>query len=186
MIKVKGIIILQRKQMITDMFGEKKWNDFMKKLAEIDTYFNQTFLSITQIPVDKFLFFMDNLVKEFYNNDTSIYWKIGEKSAIWALDQGVYSFLAEKKDLEIFIKTSLPSIFRTYFSEGEYIFALKDKIVNVNITQVPKHIYFEYLLVGYTKQALELIGVKVIKTTKIKGFSNGDNEINYDIEIIRE
>ena len=66
---VKGIIYLTGKTTIISVFGEEPWNSFVLKLAAKDKFFSNMIMSITPIPIDKFILFLDELVKEFFNND---------------------------------------------------------------------------------------------------------------------
>jgi hypothetical protein len=60
---VKGIIFLTGKNAITQVFGHEPWNSFMVKLAAKDKYFSNIIMSVTPIPLDKFILFLDDLVK---------------------------------------------------------------------------------------------------------------------------
>ena len=58
---VKGIIFLTGKTTIISVFGEERWNAFMAKLAAKDKFFSNMIMSITPIPMDKFILFLDEL-----------------------------------------------------------------------------------------------------------------------------
>ena len=78
---IKGTAYITRKDTIIKTFGEERWNTFLAKLAAKDKYFSQTIMNVTLIPLDKFIIFLDDVLKEFFNNDINHYWKLGEKSA---------------------------------------------------------------------------------------------------------
>jgi hypothetical protein len=56
---VKGTVFITGKTAITAVFGEERWNSFMAKLAETDNFFSKIIMSVTPIPVDKFILFLD-------------------------------------------------------------------------------------------------------------------------------
>lgn len=67
--EVEGAAFLVQKESIIKNHGENQWLEFVKKLGVKDNFFNDPHARIgsrTLIPLDKFLFFMDELLKEFY------------------------------------------------------------------------------------------------------------------------
>jgi hypothetical protein len=82
---VKGTVYVTGKATITAAFGEERWNSFSARLAEKDQYFNNVIMSITPIPVDKFILFLDELIKEYFNNDKKQYLLFGKVAAIFVI-----------------------------------------------------------------------------------------------------
>jgi hypothetical protein len=59
---VKGTVFLTGKVTITEAFGEERWKSFMDKLAAKDKFFSNMIMSVTLIPVDKFIIFRRQFV----------------------------------------------------------------------------------------------------------------------------
>ena len=181
---VKGTAFLTRKDTIIKTFGEGRWKAFMDKLMAKDKYFSQVIMNVTLIPLDKFVIFLDDVLKEFFQNDNNHYWKLGEKSADFSLGPGgpYHSFLITK-DIKQFVESVMPKIWSTYFDGGLFNTRFENNVVHITISGLPtKHIYFEYLIMGYIRQALVIFGKKAIER-RIRGFSSGHNDIYYQIEI---
>lgn len=181
---VKGTAFVTRKDTIINAFGEERWNAFMTKLAAKEKYFSQSIMTVTLIPLDKFIVFLDDVLKEFFNNDNNHYWKLGEKSADFSLAEGgpYHSFLLTK-DIKQFVESVMPRIWSTYFDGGKLTAKFEDNTVHINISDLPsKHIYFEYLVMGYIRQALVIFGKKSVER-RVRGFSLGNNDIYYQFKI---
>ena len=78
---VKGIVYLTGKTNLIEAFGEERWNFFMTKLVEKDKFFSNVIMSVTPIPVEKFILFLDVMIEEFFNNDMMQYVTIGNGSS---------------------------------------------------------------------------------------------------------
>lgn len=181
---IKGTSIVTGKVIITAAFGEERWNSFMAKLAAKDKFFSGMIMSVTLIPVEKHLFFLDEMLKEFFNNDTNQYIIFGRVAAKFALSPGgpYHSYLLTK-DLKQFVENGMPKLWSTYYDEGRLAGRLENNIVHIQVSGFPiRHIYFEYMVMGYFKQALKIFGKKS-NEKKIKSIANGDDNIYYQYEI---
>jgi len=181
---VKGTAYLTRKDTIIKSFGEERWNSFVSKLAAKEKFFSQPIMNITLIPLDKFIIFLDDVLKEFFNNDSSHYWKLGEKSAEFSLSPGgpYHAFLLTK-DVKQLVESAMPRIWSTYFDGGVFNARLENNIAHITISGLPKkHIYFEFLVMGYLRQALAIFGKKAVEQ-RIRGFSMGSDDIYYQFKI---
>lgn len=181
---IKGTAFVTAKIAITATFGEDRWNAFLTKIAEKDKFFSNVIMSITLIPVEKHLFFLDEMLKEFFNNDKNQYILFGRIAAKFALSPGgPYNSYILTKDIKQFVATGAPRLWSTYFDGGAFKASLEDNIVHLKISELPiKHIYFEYLVIGYYKQAFKMFGKKTIEK-KIKSIASGDDSIYYQYEI---
>ena len=182
---IKGTAFTMVKVLISQAFGEERWNSFMAKMAEKDKYYKGMIMSIALIPVEKHLFFLDELIKEFFNNDKKQFLMFGKVAAKFTLSPGGsrHSFLLSK-NLKQFVEVGMPQIWTTLYDESVLTAILENNIVHIKITRIPiKNIDFEYLNVGYLKQALKIFGKKSNEKC-IRGFSKGDNDIYYQYEII--
>lgn len=181
---VKGIIFNTGKTTIISVFGEIRWNAFMARLAEKDKYFSNVIMSITPIPIDKFLLFLDELIKEFFNHDYNQYATFGKVAAKFALSgEGPYKSYMLTKDVKTFVETVAPKFYTTYFDEGMVTARLENNVAHMKLTGLPiKHNYFENLLMAYFQKALKIFGKKVI-AKRVKSLAAGDGELYLTYEL---
>ena len=100
------------------------------------------------------------MLKEFFNNDKNQYIMFGRVAAKFGLSPGgpYHSYLLTK-DLKQFVASVAPKLWSTYFDGGVLSGKLENNIVHLKITELPiKHIYFEYMIIGFFKQALKMFG----------------------------
>lgn len=182
---IKGTAFTTAKVTITQAFGEERWNAFMAKMAEKDSYYKGMILSIALIPVEKHLFFLNELIKEFFNNDKKLFFMFGKVAAKFTLSPGGsrQSFLLSKT-LKQFVVVGMPQIWTSLYDESVLNANLENNIVHIKITQIPiNSVDFEFMTVGYLKQALKIFGKKSNEKC-IRGFSKGHNDLYYQFEII--
>jgi hypothetical protein len=181
---VKGVVFLTAKSTIIQTFGEDKWNAFMPKLAAKDKFFSNAIFSLTLMPIDKFIFFLDEMVREFFDNDMKHYVTFGMVSSQYALSgDGPYKAYLLTKDLKQFVDFVMPKLWTSYFDEGQVTTLLKDNVVHFKITGLQyKHYHFEKLLMGYYRQALKVFG-KRSNVKQIRSLVNGDEDIYFQFEL---
>ena len=177
---VKGIIYLTGKTAIIKVFGEEQWNSFIPKLAAKDKFFSNTIWAITPVPMDKFIIFLDELVKEFFDNDMMQYVTFGKLAAQFALSsEGPYKFYLLTKDTKQFVESVLPKLWSTYFDEGKAITKFENNVVHIKITGIKvKYYYFELCLMGFFQQSIKVFGKKSI-AKQVRGISSGDEDIYF-------
>jgi hypothetical protein len=181
---VKGTVFTTTKATVTEAFGEQRWNSFMAKLAEKDKFFGNVIMSITLIPLEKTIFFFDELIKDCFNNDKNSYVMFGMIGAKFALSPGgPYSSFLLTKDLKLFVESVLPKIWTTYYDGGSTSAKLEGNIIYVKITGFPiKHVYYEKLLMGYYKQAIKVFGKKT-NATMVRSLTAGDDDLYFKYEL---
>ena len=181
---VKGIIYLTGKTAIIKVFGEEPWNSFIPKLAAKDKFFSNVIMPITRVPLDKFILFLDELVKEFFNNDMMQYVTFGKVAAQFALsEEGMYKSYLLTKDTKQFIESVLPKLWSTYFDEGKATALFENNIVHLKITGLQiKHYYFEQLLMGYFQKAIKIFGKKTV-AKQVRSLASGGNDIYFQFEL---
>lgn len=181
---VKGIIFNTGKSTIIAVFGAQAWDAFAVKLAAKDKFFGNIIMTVTPVPIDKFIFFLDELVKEFFNNDYMQYVTFGKVAAKFALSpEGPYKSYMLTTDLKQFVETVMPKFYSTYFDEGRVEARLENNIVHLKLTGLPiKHNYFEYLIMGYFQKSLKLFGKKVV-ASRVMSMASGDDHVAYTFEI---
>jgi hypothetical protein len=181
---VKGIIYLTGKTAIIKVFGEEPWNSFIPKLAAKDKFFSNTIWAITPVPMDKFILFLDELVREFFNNDMMNYVTFGKLAAQFALSsEGPYKSYLLTKDTKQFVESVLPKLWSTYFDEGKATALFENNIVHFKITGLKiKHYYFEQLLMGYFQKAIKIFGKKTV-VKQVRSISSGDDDIYFQFAL---
>ncbi|MGP8154952.1 MAG: hypothetical protein ACLQBQ_12590 [Smithella sp.] len=181
---VKGIVLITGKTGIIGVFGEERWNSFMANLVEKDKYFNKIIMSITPIPLDKFILFLDEMCIEFFNNDKMQYLTFGKLAAQYALSpDGPYKSYLLTKDIKQYIELVLPRLWSTYFDEGIGIAKFGNNVAHIKITGLQiKYLYFEYLIMGFFQKALKMFGKKSV-AKRIRSLSSGDDDIYFQFEL---
>ncbi|MFX1389951.1 MAG: hypothetical protein ACFE9Z_07820 [Promethearchaeota archaeon] len=167
---IKGIAFKHIKDAHISAFGEERWNSFFQRFKKDYTEFPNVIIGVSQIPIDLYLPLVDDVIKEFYNGNHKVLWGFGEYAAQISLsDQGYFNVYIKEKTPENFINNFLAHIWTQYYDEGMEEFEIEGNILHARIFNLPKyHPHFELITMGYIKKALELIGVNVKETTKIK------------------
>lgn len=99
---------------------------------------------------------------------------------------GPYNSYLLTKDIKQFVASGSSKLWSTFFDGGSFTGKLENNVVHLIISELPiKHIYFEYLVMGFYKQALKIFGKKTIEK-RIKSIANGDDSIYYQYEITGE
>jgi len=181
---VKGTAFINAKSTVTEGFGKERWDAFLAKLASKDNYFNDEITPLTLLPVNKYIMFLNELIDEYFNNDEKVYWMFGMVAAKYAFSPGgPYKSYLFTKDLKQFVELGMPKIWSSYFDGGIFTEKFENNVVHLKITDLPvKHVYFEYLIMGYFKQALKIFGRKSVETC-VQGFSKDDKDIYYQYEL---
>ena len=181
---VKGIVFITGKTAIITVFGEERWNSFMVKLAEKDNFFSKMIMSVTPIPVEKFILFLDEMCTEFFNNDRMTYLTFGKQAAQFALSpEGPYKSYLLTKDIKQYVEVVLPKLWSTYFDEGTPTTLFENNVAHLKVTGLQiKHLYFEYLIMGFFQKALKMFGKKSV-AKKVRSISSGDNDIYFQYEL---
>jgi len=180
----KGIFYTVTRASMVAAFGEERWNSFMTKMGEKDNYFSKMIMSITLVPMDKFIFFLDEMCKEFFNNDRMQYVTFGKVSAQYALSpEGPYKSYMLTKDIKQFVEFVLPKIWSTYFDEGKATVKFENNIVHLKITGIQiKNLYFEHLVMAYFQKAIKMFGKKSV-AKPIRSLASGDEDIYFQYEL---
>jgi hypothetical protein len=181
---VKGIVYITGKTTIISVFGEERWNSFIPKLTAKDNFFSKMIMPVTPIPVDKFILFLDEMVKEFFNNDMMQYVTFGKAAAQYALSpEGPYKSYLLTKDIKQYVKSVLPKLWSTYFDEGIVTALFENNVAHLKITGLPiKHLYFEYLIMGFFQKALKIFGKKTV-AKKVRSISSSNDDIYFQFEL---
>ena len=181
---VKGIVYLTGKTNLIEAFGEERWNSFIPKLTAKDKFFSNVIMSVTPIPVEKFILYLDEMIKEYFNNDMMQYVTIGKAAAKFALSpEGPYKSYLLTKDTKQFIESVLPKLWSTYFDEGKATALFENNIVHLKITGLQiKHYYFEQLLMGYFQKAIKIFGKKTV-AKQVRSLASGGNDIYFQFEL---
>ena len=141
-------------------------------------------MSVTPIPVDKFILFLDEMVKEFFDNDMMQYVTFGKVAAQYALSsEGPYKSYLLTKDIKQFVESVLPKLWSTYYDEGKVTTKFENNVVHLKITGIQiKNLYFEYIVMGYYQQAIKIFGKKSV-VKKVRSIVSGDDDIYFQYEL---
>ncbi len=184
--KVKGTAFIARRESIIKNFGKEKWEEFIGKFAEKESFFKNSILPTSKIPAELFIEFNDAIMDKFYSNESreKILWKLGRESANWALTEGPYQSFLKKRDIKDFFENNIPLLWDLYFTEGRVQTAeCKDNSCKAVIVEVPiKNDYFELAVMSFVERALELISQKQVKTIRHKSLIS-DGVIDYEFVI---
>jgi hypothetical protein len=166
-------------------FGDERWNSFMAKLAQKDNYFSNMIMSVTIVPLEKVMIFFDEMNKEFFNNDKgaySLYGKMGAKSLL--SPGGPHQAYMLTKDINHFVKFTLPKIWAIFFDAGVFTTKFENNIVHIKITGIDiKNFDFENLVMGYNQQALKIFGRKSV-AKRVRSFSAGDDDLYFQLALM--
>jgi hypothetical protein len=164
-VKIKGSALLARKEFVTRRFGADAWTRLVADVAVVYPVFHSPVRSMTLIPVPGFLAFHDELLRRFFPGESDVYFRLGEQSAAWAFTEGPYKRFMARKDIASFV-ASMPNLSNAYWAESgcTYTTTLEGDVVDFKVAGLPEwHPYFEYVVVGYFKRALEMLsGARVV------------------------
>jgi hypothetical protein len=182
---IKGTFFVLTKTNMIGAFGQERWNSFMTKLVEKDNYFSNKIMSISLVPVEKMIIFFDEMCKEFFNNDRSMYSLFGKMGAKSALSSdGPYKAYMLTKDLKPFVDLVLPKLWSMFYDGGAVITRLENNIVHFKVTGINiKNFYFENMVMGYNQQALKIFGRKSV-VKRVRSISSGDDDIYFQLELM--
>jgi hypothetical protein len=170
-VKVKGSAVLARKDIVTRRFGADAWAKLVDDMAGRAASFQSPIVASSRIPVGEFLAFHDELVRRFFHGNTKVYQELGAESAEWALTKGPYKKYLVGKDLPGFVQ-AIPNLSAAYWEEAQtrYHATLDGNVVELEVSGLPMwHPYFEYLVAGYIKRALELLCGGSVRSERLKG-----------------
>jgi hypothetical protein len=109
------------------------------------------------------------------------YWHFGEEAAAWAFERsphkGIFFAGGHRKPA-----ADMPHAWRTYFDAGDCRVTEEGELFRVRVFDLPlRHIYFEYMPVGFVKKGLELTGAGALRWRCIAGISRGDDHVHYEL-----
>jgi hypothetical protein len=178
---VRGNAWLARSEAMEKSFGAERWQAFVK--TQKASFLATPVMPISKLPVEEFLALHDGMVKAFYDGDTLAYWRFGETSAEWALTHQLRELFA-KGEGRRFLQFS-PTIYKGYFDGGELVTEALPTHVDLIIRGVePRHVYFEFSIIGFAVGGLRVLGVPT-EPTCVSGFSKGDAEVRYRFSITK-
>ena len=184
---VKGTAFLARRFLLEQefgaQFGMERAQQMFDEAAAAVTSLPHPILASTPIPMKAYLEFQDELVKRYYQNDPTAFFRFGERSAEWSLTQGPYKRIVEDKDIALFA-TQGEVLFRNFYDVGSAHTSLVDGVIEFHIEGVPvpyRHLFLEYATLGYFRRALEMLGGRNVRLKRLRGFSLYDADVYYQI-----
>jgi hypothetical protein len=182
--RIKGTALLARKRIIEDAFGEDAWRKLIDDVREAHPSLSQPLTAATLYLVPDFLALHDEIIRRFYGGNDEAYMMLGEQSAEWALTLGPYKTFMMRKDIRSFVD-SFPNLWAAYFHEtaSTGTATMTGSTIVLEAKNLPVwHPYFEYLVVGYMKKGLELLGANVTMQ-RIEGGANAGKGFKYEFDV---
>jgi DNA-binding CsgD family transcriptional regulator len=142
-------------------------------MAAVFPCFRNPLTAASRVPLRPFLAFHDDLLRRLFDGNVTHYVELGEQSAQWAFQEGPYQALIAKRDVAQFVQ-ALPALWRAYFPEAKSRCEarLVDGDVEYEVFDLPDyHPYFEYLIAGYHKAALNLMYINPVGALRVRGGS---------------
>ncbi len=128
-------------------------------------------LSANLMPTEIYISFVEELIKEYYDGNQRVYWVFGRNAAKTTLgEKGLLNvYIRRKRSPKDFISSILARIWTNYFDEGRESFELEGNVVHARVLDLPNyHPIYEFTIMGYTENALEIVGINVKEIKKIK------------------
>ena len=180
---VRGIAFESRRRMVESEIGKEEFENYLRWLAEQDSFWKQNIIATTLIPLDSFLRLNEGLIARYYHNDIMMYWKWGKSAAEWALTDGPYRNFMKEKDLHAFFLRVLPLIWGLYFTFGSAAAEIEGRRFRVVLSGLPKkHPYLEYSTMGWVEGVIILRGEGI---EDIRAVSVERHRVVYDFILTR-
>lgn len=179
--RIRGTAWLARVQYLSAHLGTR-WPPFLEKVKGRYPFLQAPVLPISRIPADEFLALHDEMLPELFDNDPTWYWKFGASSAEYALANQLRGLFAPNEPKRFLLFT--PSVYKNYFDGGVLTVEDTGTAMITVLSQVPRHVYFEYSVMGFAEGGLAALQTPV-KAQRIRGFSSGDDDVCYRFELGR-
>jgi hypothetical protein len=179
---IKGVSHLSRQALVVEEFGEARWRAFINDWNKRHPDFPAHVLPITRLPLEPYLQLQEEVLNEFYGGDKMAWWHIGIKSGHRALTVGQLKGLFKPGEGQRFVLFA-PHVWRGYFDGGEVTVGSKGDVMEVTISGVPPHLYFEYGVMGFVQGGMQVLNPKAEPGKRLKGFSIGDKEVLYAFKV---
>lgn len=169
--KVRGIAVLTRKELVTRAFGADAWALFYDDIARSHRCFRSFVTPDSLVPLPAFLAFHDELMRRFFRDDEASYFALGRRVSRWALNEGPLKAFREQRDLAGVVG-SLPAFHQIYFADAQTRSEarLVEDGVEFKVSDLPEwHPYFEHLIVGYITEVLEMACANPIRAARVRG-----------------
>jgi DNA-binding CsgD family transcriptional regulator len=170
-VKVSGTVILTRKALVTSRYGAEAWHGLFRDMALNHACFRRPITANSTVPLAEFLAFHDELARRFCAGGRDSLSKLGAEAARFAHLGGPLGEFVVDTDITSLVST-IPGLWPRYFPETDSRFeaALTDAGVELEVRDLPAwHPYFEYLVVGYIKELLELYCANPITSRRVTG-----------------
>ncbi|WP_437683559.1 response regulator transcription factor [Sorangium sp. So ce131] len=152
-------------------FGSEAWRGFFRDVALANPWFRRPITASSLVPLPAFLGFHDELVRRFYPDGKDALFELGAESARWALVDGPLQRLVQDPEISSLV-TTIQDVWHRYFADTESRSqaTLSDSGIEFRVRDLPAwHPYFEYFVVGYTKEMLELYCANPVWTHRLTG-----------------
>jgi uncharacterized protein (TIGR02265 family) len=181
--KIKGLVILSRKEFVKEHFGEEAWDQILGQLPqEHRQMITETFLSTQWYPFEIGDHIDKAIVQVLGKGDNLVFEQLGAKSAQKSLSKEHRSFLAAGDPQSFMKKTG--TIYKFYYDTGyrEY------KATGPNSGVVTTYDAETYSLpdcltvIGWYKEALKMCGAKKVEMAEEECRASGGSCCRYRVE----
>jgi DNA-binding CsgD family transcriptional regulator len=166
---VCGLSILTRKTLVTRQYGGDAWSSFYREIASKHACFRSLITAHSEVPLEAFLAFHDELMRRFFKQDDASYLKLGRSACRSAVRDGPLKELVAGNDLANVVE-SLPKFHGAYFKEAATWSEahLTPEGVEFKVFDLPQaHPYFEHFIVGYIAEVLEMNCANPIEAVRL-------------------
>jgi DNA-binding CsgD family transcriptional regulator len=156
--KVSGTVLLTRKALVTQRFGADAWHGLFRDVAMTHASFRRPITMSSMIPLPEFLAFHDELVHRFYPNRRQALLDLGAEVSRWVHTEGPLTQFVQSSDIGSIVD-AMPRLWLRYFTETDSRVeaTLREAGIEFRVRDLPAwHPYFEYLVIGYQRELLEL------------------------------
>jgi len=181
--KIKGLIILSRKEFVKEHFGEESWGKILEELPlKYRQMITETFLTTQWYPFE----IGDHIDKAIVNvlgkGDTLVFEQLGAKSAQKSLTKEHRSFISAG-DPQAFMKKA-GTIYKFYYDTGrrEYRATGPDSGVITTYDAETYSLPDCLTVIGWYKEALKMCGAKKVLMEEEECRASGGSCCRYKVE----
>jgi DNA-binding CsgD family transcriptional regulator len=170
-LKVRGITVLTRKNIVIRRFGGDAWTHLYRDVSAGHPCFRSFITPDSLVPLTAYLALHDELVRRLYADDDVSNVELGRESARWALTEGPCKAVMERGDLSGFV-ASLPRLWNLYFADttSRAEASINGDAVEFKVFDLPQwHPYLEHFIMGFNAEVLESFCANPIGIARLRG-----------------
>lgn len=169
--KVRGITVLTRKNIVIRRFGTEAWLHLYRDVAASHPCFRSLVTPDSLVPLSAYLTLHDELIRRMYRDNAASNVELGRESARWALSEGPCKSALERRDLGGFVG-SFPKLWSVYFADtsSRSEAGVTTDAVEFKVYDLPQwHPYLEHFIMGFNAEILESFCANPIGIARLRG-----------------